>query len=946
MSKEELNNKMYDNGHRRTYRMPELPDPADPRHQAAAGGDVAGAISRGFAHSLRTIVQMPPGSCSEEILFMYRPVGKNRNSQERLEFYVRLEACDSATVRSLDRLLRGSLIGRFYDFEVVERTPDPKRLHASYEIIRRVDYLKPLYPCDLNPKIPESYFTISPFKPNEDNDFLILDRVLDRIDESVTISIRIESVDVSGLLHTHTAYMARITDINHSLNTDLEDSHGIDYTGPGGHSYLRLQNQVKLLNFRDPPATDVLHAARQIHKTLPKPHLSFRIEVKAETKSVALLVASTVAEAGFKEGSYRIICGEKNDTPSDGSDEACRQETDIAACTSSQHVNGETQSEEYIQLSKLDRLAPVDELLGIVRLPIASSSPLCCRKNTDPPQVDEKNLILLGYKEESLTGSASPIALGIPIDVLAKHLAVFGLPGGGKSTNNMGILYQLHARNIRFMVIECAKREYRAMKMFKKHKDANIRSLAKQLHVFTPGLEHVSPFQLNLFKVPRGITTAEHMEKMKSDIKGSIPVSVGSLPALLAEAIEKVYEDYPDRTRPPVMTDLIDKIKTVLAAKGYSRQTRSDMQTAIEVRLGSLARGSIGKIFQSRHGISIEHLMKVPSIIELDGLQQEQACLLVLSILSQVCEYLKASPPPAEGIVYVIMIEEAHVIFGSNNNTPASEEIADTKSILSDIISKMLVTFRALGVPIILSSQHPTKLDSAASLSVGSKQTFRLVHSTDREEVGRSMLFKDREMQNIARLKPGKTYFITEGYFEPQLMRTPNLGKELPLFPPPSDQELLKEIGRDKWFQEARTNRISDGLDQLKEHIDAFDDEREKISNKVMKSLEAYQYLLGQRDGQLRKRRLAAMERNLRVLRGRLISSFNALNEGQYRRFSHLLGELDSQESDLRTFGESLNRRFETVIKSGTRDLLALIEKLTKSCMKLKFKETNHAKQK
>ena len=945
MSKKRQDNRKGKESQRLMYYVPELPDPADPQYQTAAGGDVFGAIANGFEHWLRTIVQMLPGSCSVEILFIYRPVGKNKNSQERLKFYVQLEASDSQTISDLDSLLRGSPVGRFYNFEAVREIPNIKQLHASCEIIRRMDYLRPLCSCDVNPKIPRSYCSISSFTPDEDNDYLMLDRVLDRITEPVMISIMVKPVNISLQIQAHTTYMANLADINH-WDTDYEEFGSIDYTGSGDHSYIRSQKQMKLLNYQEPLAKDVMQTERQIHKTLPKPHLSFRIEVNAETRSVAFLVASTVAEAAFKDGSYHIISTKKNETISDGSGETYSQKADTSDCTSSKQIDGDTEPEEYEQLRPLSRSCAVDELLGIFRLPIASSSPLCCRKNTDPPHINEKDLIFLGYKEQSLAGSGRPIPLGISIDALAKHFSIFGLPGGGKTTNSMNILYQLHARGIPFMVIECAKREYRVMKMFKKHKQANVRKLARELHLFTPGLEHVSAFQLNPLKVPRGITTAEHSEKVKSDIKGSIPVSVGSLPALLAEAIEKVYEDYPDHTRPPVMMDLIDKIKTVLAAKGYSSETRSDMQTAIEVRLGSLAQGTIGKIFQNRHGISIEYLMKVPSIIELDGLQQEEACLLVLSIFSQVCEYLKASPPPAEGIVYVIIIEEAHVIFGSNNNTPASEEIADTKSILSDIISKMLVTFRALRVAIILSSQHPTKLDSAASQSVGSKQTFRLVHRTDREEVGRSMLFKDREMQNIARLNPGITYFITEGYFEPQLMKTPDLSKELALFPPPSHQELLKEISNEKWFKEAKMNRITDGLGQLKEKMDLYDEEKEKISNEVMKLLKAYQCLLGQRKGQLKRQRLADMERNLKALKGRLISSYDQFKEGPYRRFSYLMGELDSLENDLRAFGESLNRRFESVIKSGTQNLLGVLDKLITNCIKLQLKENYHGKKK
>jgi len=380
------------------------------------------------------------------------------------------------------------------------------------------------------------------------------------------------------------------------------------------------------------------------------------------------------------------------------------------------------------------------------------------------------------------------------------------------------------------------------------------------------------------------------------------------------------------------MTDLIAVVEAVLAAKGYSGETRSDMQTAIEVRLGVLAQRTIGRIFQSRHGIGIEHLMKVPSVIELDALPDDQACLLALFIIVFIREYLKTNPIPANGLSYAVLIEEAHVIFGSNNGAQASEEIADTKSAVADLISRMLVELRALGVGIILSDQHPTKLDSAASQSVGSKLTFQQVYGPDREELGRSMLFGNTEMQDIARLGPGEAFLITEGYFEPRRIRTPDLSKQLPLFPPPDAQKLLNNICRDKWFQEAKTKRISDGLEQLKEHMDKFDDEREIITGKIKRLLVAYNFLLDQKEGKLKKQRLTAMVRSLRGLREKLTSSYSRFKNGPYRRFSYLLDQAGSQESVLKAFAESLNRRFESVIKTGKQELLVVIDKLIENC--------------
>ena len=249
--------------------------------------------------------------------------------------------------------------------------------------------------------------------------------------------------------------------------------------------------------------------------------------------------------------------------------------------------------------------------------------------------------------------------------------------------------------------------------------------------------------------------------------KASIPVSSGSLPALLGEALERVYEEFPDRSKPPVISDLVAKVEDVLASKGYSAQTRSDMQTVIEVRLGVLSQRIIGKVFQCRKSISIEHLMQVPSVIELDRLADEQSCLLTLFILNAICEKLKTSPAPHQGLRYVVVIEEAHNLVGSSQSTPVSEDVADPKSFTADLLCKMLVELRALGVGIILSDQHPSALDPGASKSVASKLAFRQVYSEDREELGRSMLFGDIEMQDISRLQPGEAFFFHGRLFWP-----------------------------------------------------------------------------------------------------------------------------------------------------------------------------------
>ncbi len=602
----------------------------------------------------------------------------------------------------------------------------------------------------------------------------------------------------------------------------------------------------------------------------------------------------------------------------------------------SEYSAGKLNVQDYSDLRVLTGLATVDELLGIFKLPIASfSSPFCIRKNTDPPYIDPKDLIVLGYDEQGSAGNSKPVPRGIAVDAWRKHLAVFGLPGTGKTTNIINMLVQLAERGIPFMVIETAKTEYRLLKKFKKHHQRSIRKLAKELQIYTPGNETVSPFRFNPLRRPPGIGVDEHIENILACFKAVIPVQSGSLPALLGEALEMVFERFPDPENPPVMSDLVCMVEEVLGSKGYSPQTRSDMQTVIEVRLGVLARRVIGKIFQCRDGVHIDQLMTVPSIIELDGLPAEQKCLKSLFILNAICENLKTSPPP-KGLRYVIVIEEAHNVLGSTRNTPVSEDVADPKSSVAELLSKMLVELRALGVAIILSDQHPSSVESCASKSVGSKMAFREVYGDDRDELGRSMLFGPTEMQDIARLGTGEAYFFTEGYFGPRRIRTENLPPEMNLAEFPSDSELHELIRHEPWFRQAAQNRVVVELGQLKEGMDKYDEKTASISGCVKRLLRIRHRLQTQKRTKSRSDGIAIVLAELRNQRKKLLSHYRQFLGGCYKRFSYLQAELEDYDESITKFGRITIGRFEKSIKPCTRELLEFIDKSIKDCIRLK----------
>jgi len=593
-------------------------------------------------------------------------------------------------------------------------------------------------------------------------------------------------------------------------------------------------------------------------------------------------------------------------------------------------------------LTPLGTVATVKELTGMFRLPVSSfTSPLCIRKNTDPERLRAERALVFGHDMQGFTDD-DRVARGIIQELLCKHLSCFGKSGSGKSTFILKLLMQLSEQGISCLVIESAKKEYRVLKNFKKSKDRALRGLAKAIEIYTPGAESVSPLRFNPMRYPKGIGLFEHIENIKSCIEGSIPVSCGSLPALLFEALEEVYERFAGSDSSPVIADVVLEVENVLARKGYSSQTRSDMRTVIEVRLGSLARSILGQIFQCSEGIDIEKLMQRPAIMELDVLPTDGICVSTLFLLNAVREHARVLAPRSEGLRYVIIIEEAHNILGSSGSKVVSEEMADPKSAAADFIEKMLLELRELGIGVVLCDQHPSNIHVAASKSVASELTFRQTHGDDRDELEKSMLFGPIEAQDIARLRPGEAYFFTEGYYGPRKIRTENLHARFNLKDRPSDSRLHSLIENEAWFKEARSRRIETELLQFSDALVNYEKGRKIAYRRFKHLLGVY---LSQLDGQgaaSRQRRLRAVFFQLRRLRAELLSRYREFIRGPWRRFRYLQNDLSGQRPDVVALGSKAFEQWLELCRPLTRALVERMDKYLKEISTLYSKELQH----
>jgi len=219
--------------------------------------------------------------------------------------------------------------------------------------------------------------------------------------------------------------------------------------------------------------------------------------VMARTYATAQLMASVFAGSAFREGDYRLVMSRIGEPLFDDT-VAPDSRSGIQPFETHKYIWAETKRRAHESLQRLVQLAPVAELVAAFRLPVASAfSPLCIRRNTDPAYEPGDRVLTLGFDEQGVKGNPHPKPVRLPLGFLTKHVAVFGLPGAGKTTKNNETLFQLYQHRIPFIVIETAKTEYRAIKNHKNHKNKRYRELARRLEVYAAADDGCCPLRFN-----------------------------------------------------------------------------------------------------------------------------------------------------------------------------------------------------------------------------------------------------------------------------------------------------------------------------------------------------------------------------------------------------------------------------------------------------------------
>jgi DNA helicase HerA-like ATPase len=664
-------------------------------------------------------------------------------------------------------------------------------------------------------------------------------------------------------------------------------------------------------------------------------------------------VLGTLMLSGTKNSRYRTIVLTK-DHPSFAVSLAATQQGQISTVTQWEEWDkglGEAEfggdgitgkgSVRVADLKPLHRYATLNEIVGLFRIVVPGNAPVIgIKQENDLPSLGaDKRWIDFGGHELARPDRT----IQIELEQLNKHAFICGVPGSGKTTTAFNLLTQLWCQDIPFLVFEPAKTEYRSLlaiqpdpSRFSTEQLIKLQRLTQELRVYTLGNDLVSPFRFNPFEVSAGVPFYEHISNLEASFRGAISLS-GPLPALLSEALEEIYYDRswtgdeegtPANLSIPTMRDLYEKISALFDTKDYAGEVKSNLKTALEVRIGSLLRRGVGAMLNTeRSSPTIADLLKYPTIIELDYLNQDQANLITFFLLTKIREYIKRQRTEGSGIPeHIILLEEAHNLVGRNLGASSPDD-ANTKLEAANYVTRMLAEMRALRESIIIADQLPTAVAAEVVKNTNIKIAHRLVAADDRKDIGQAMLLDGLQMEGIARLNPGESFLYMEGWYRPSMIKIPyensakvKLGVESSV----TSSQIKSRIQSSPWYLQAQTTLLDTALKEYsrlaREYLKSFENIRKSFDRVDLECNNLRESL-----GELGSEIFYRLAGDLRFTSAPSVSD-PPIDSRSYRRLKNL--ELDDRlslrnllelRSDLTTKLELFNLSYQKVVEIDNR---------------------------
>lgn len=492
------------------------------------------------------------------------------------------------------------------------------------------------------------------------------------------------------------------------------------------------------------------------------PQFSANIVAFANERNIAVMLADSVAAEAVESGTYLVETIESYD----GFD-MYHSDFNILKVPKA--------TDNY--MAALLSLYTLEEIRPMFSFPILyPGENIECQKETDPVPFSEtekyKEILHLGVSENDYD-------VTFPIKLFDRHAFIAGVPGSGKTNTMLYLASSLWTKTkskIPFLVLEPAKQEYRMLAYYEGMED---------LCIFSPSADTKFPLHINPFEFPKGLTLAEHIANLNAVFAGAFELIPPS-PFLIDSCIEKVYINKGWNTNErnmgkrlyPTMQELYDSLKIAVEESGYEGESKSNIRSVMEVRIGSLLRREIGNVYNvEESSIKPEEWIELPAIIELEALGEGPANFMSLLISTLIRETLKVKKLDSvtydkskKEVNHIIFYEEAHNLIGPTVDNPLGMTV-DPKVSATKYLVKMLAEVRALNEGIVIADQLPTAMAPEVLKNTGLKIGHRITAQDDRTLLGGTMSASADQLEDQGIFETGQALIFYEGLQKPYKMR-------------------------------------------------------------------------------------------------------------------------------------------------------------------------------
>lgn len=383
--------------------------------------------------------------------------------------------------------------------------------------------------------------------------------------------------------------------------------------------------------------------------------------------------------------------------------------------------------------------------------------------------IDEDLEIGYGYHMHQVVPSTR---IKLSKEELTKHTFITGSTGAGKSNMIYKLLDEAGRQNIRFLVVEPAKGEYKDI-------------LGKRKGVTTygtnPNIEGINLLKLNPFRFPNSIHVLEHMDRLVEIFNVCWPM-YAAMPAILKDSIERAYisvgwnleisKNKHGVNLYPTFSDVVKQIKEVLTESDYSADNKGDYTGSLVTRLRSLTNGINGLIFSS-DDLSDEDIFDKNVIVDLSRVGSSETKslimgLLVLKLQEHRVDQRAINSELNSELKHITVLEEAHNLLRRTSIEQSSEStnlLGKSVEMLANSIAEM----RTYGEGFIIADQSPGLLDISVIRNTNTKIIMRLPDYSDRELVGKSAGLNENQIVEISRIERGVAAITQSDWLEPVL---------------------------------------------------------------------------------------------------------------------------------------------------------------------------------